>query len=189
MPVDEPPPATPLSADPADRTDRRLCVPISRWVCQTLACIQLSYSTSRNVSAYSDAQRFCQGECAQVDDADCVALSIGDVGVLAKRRAVVRHCLLAEIPPPKAAKDGDEYRDEKKLSQSGVGLASAASEEEKIADSAAAEFRRRIGFIAVLRRRKKSYLLTMAGSLTSMAGTVLPTTGAIWRTCFMSSSN
>jgi len=34
-----------------------------------------------------------------------------------------------------------------------------------------------------------SYLLTATVSLTPISGTVLPTTAAIWRTCFINSSN
>jgi len=61
-----------------------------------------------------------QAEVAQVDNTDRIALAIRDVGVLAESRAVIRHPLLAEIPPSHPAKDRQQNSDEKELAQGSV---------------------------------------------------------------------
>lgn len=53
-----------------------------------------------------------QGESAHVDDADRIALAIGDVRVLAKSGPVVWEWLLTEVPPSETTKDGNEDGDE-----------------------------------------------------------------------------
>jgi len=64
-------------------------------------------------------KRFGECECAEINHADRVALTIGNISVLAECRAVVRDELLAKVPPSEAAKDGQEDGDEKELAQSG----------------------------------------------------------------------
>ena len=51
-------------------------------------------------------KRFGQRKGAEINDTHCVAFAIGDVCVLAKRRAVVGDELLSEIPPSETAEDG-----------------------------------------------------------------------------------
>ena len=99
---------------------------------------------------------------SQIDDANRIALAIGDVGVLVISRAVVGELALVEIQPPNGNSNGRGDNDEKKLSQvSGAMDPRAGSEETD----------------------------EIAFGRAGTGGTVLPTTGAICRTCTINSSN
>jgi|SRR5579864_2234783 len=85
-----------------------------------------------------------------------------------------RQRLLAEIPPANRHRDGEQYQGEEELSQGDV----CSREKERLAEV-------RFGRLIF----ERSYLLTAAVSRTPIAGTVFPTTAAIWRTCDISTSN
>src|SRR5262249_24469951 len=68
----------------------------------------------------ADAQGPGQFKGTEIDDADGVALAIGDIAVLAKRRPVTGQRLFSEIPPSDRGKDGKKHSDEEKFSQVSV---------------------------------------------------------------------
>jgi hypothetical protein len=69
------------------------------------------------VSLEADGDGLREGEFADVDHADCIALAVGDVGVFAIGGAVVGQSLLAEVPPGEPAEDGEQDDDEEKFFQ------------------------------------------------------------------------
>ena len=111
----------------------------------------------------ANSDGFRKLKSSQIDDAHGVALAIGDVGVLMVCRAVIGELLLVKIQPRDSGNNRREDYDEKKLSQ-----VSGATEEPR------ADFVDTDG---------------SAAGASASAATVLPTTGAICRTCAINSSN
>ncbi len=105
----------------------------------------------------------CRLEGAQINHRNRVALAVGNVGILAIGGTVIGQLVFLEIPPSQTAGTGQGENEEKKLSQA-------------------------VGLMAV-RTPDCGAKVSEVRAWVPMAGTVLPTTGAICRTCFISSSN
>ena len=56
-------------------------------------------------------------KCTQVNNGDRVALAVGDVGIFAVGRAVIRQRLLTEVPPSQGGDQRKQHHEEEKFSQ------------------------------------------------------------------------
>ncbi len=114
----------------------------------------------RNSGGFAaDPNRLRRLESAQVDNRNSITLAVGYVGVLAVGGTIRRQLAHVEIPPPKRACHREYDNEEKNFFQTD-GLTEGATP-----------------------------VPTRAGGCVPIAGTVLPTTGAICRTCLINSSN
>ena len=111
----------------------------------------------------ANSNRLCGLKSAQVNHRDGVALAVGDVGVLAIGGAVGGELALPQIPPSQTPDNRKRNNEEKKFSQANGLMADRMPDCADKASDARGWF--------------------------PIAGTILPTTGAICRTCFISSSN
>ena len=119
-------------------------------------------AVGRNSSGFAaHANRLRRLKSTQINYGNSVAFSVGDVGILAISGAVAGELAFVEIPPPERSHHRECDNEEKEFFQAD-GLTEDATSG------------RTAGGV---------------GACVPIAGTVLPTTGAICRTCFISSSN